>query len=135
MTVSRDAVLAAPIRRLLKDEVRSLSIQCDDPIPQMSFRSGVSEKLIRRILHGQKHVEFNTADAIITRIFGPMLWHEDGELKALYEGADLSNPSRKTRAPAPGHGRRSRYNKGCRCAPCVLANSEYHRQRRAACAS
>lgn len=85
-------VPAAPFRRILQAKLEGL--ENNDEIVQMrhhlSMRTGVSERILYRILKGeQENISFDNADGIVTGILGPMAWHEDETLSEIYRRVDM----------------------------------------------
>lgn len=82
---------AAPFRAILAkrlEEFRTLDIP--NPNAQLALDVGLSSRGLLRILNGQQEkVEFDTADRIVTRVLGPLAWHEDESLSEMYWTADL----------------------------------------------
>lgn len=56
-------------------------------------------------------------------------WTEGAAVTYWDELAALANDDAPKVAPAPEHGSRRQYQRGCRCADCRAANTEYTRAR------
>jgi hypothetical protein len=82
-----------PFRNILSarlDELRETE-HILDPNAQLCEEVGIAERIVRRVLKGeQPTVSFDHADKIVTRILGPMAWHEDEELHRIYSSIDLT---------------------------------------------
>lgn len=81
-----------PFKRILSNRLEELQgvIDINDPAEQLVRESGLSQRMIQRIMKGQEKISFDNADKVVTNILGPMAWHEDRELNAIYESVDLT---------------------------------------------
>ena len=98
-------VPAAPFARIIEERLeQNILADVDDPVSTIASQVGVTARVIYSIKSGQKSLEFDTADRIVTYLVGPMAWHEDDELHQIYMGADLNRldwaapPSEEVRA-------------------------------------
>jgi hypothetical protein len=83
-----------PFRKILADRLAEIedNTEITDPKAQIAKEAGLSERLVRRILKGEQDtLSFDNADRIVTRVVGPMAWHEDEELSGIYESLDLTH--------------------------------------------
>lgn len=83
---------AEPFRAILADRLLELQqvVTISDPTEQLATESGLRPRMILRILRGQERISFDNADRIVTNILGPMAWHEDDELRGIYNSVDLT---------------------------------------------
>ena len=100
----KDMVPAEPIRRLVETwaakhpDVRELIGNraagcCLGNTGVIAHLTGVPADYIKNIRNGRTlNLSFDLADRIVTRLseFGGMGWHQDPELKALYQGFDFA---------------------------------------------
>ena len=77
----------APFRRLLNEYIEERGEEFE--IQELDEKTGLSARLIWRILNEDGNIEFDTADAIVTKLVGPLRWHTDPELSAIYQAVDL----------------------------------------------
>ena len=82
-----------PFRRLVEEEMELLQdADVRNHTEEIAFRAKLPIRTIHRLLDDRtKSIEFDTADALITNLFGPMKWYTDDELNELYESASLAD--------------------------------------------
>lgn len=101
---------------------------------EVELRAGIARRNLYRIMH-QKNISFNSADRLVTYLWGAMLWWDRDDLREIYLSADLSDGTRPKEKPPrpvyePAHGTRARYRKGCKCGDCVSFVSQYMKEMR-----
>lgn len=82
-----------PFRRILRSKLEQYEREHDatTATERLSIETGIPPRGIYRILEEQKHVGFDAADRIVTRLRGPMAWHTDEELHEIYMSADMKS--------------------------------------------
>lgn len=96
-------VPVAPFRQLIKDRIaahdrqsfnhhgfRREETEALSGQQSVAAETGLTERQVYRVLHESETMEFATADKIVTHTVGPMAWHEDDELREIYESVDLA---------------------------------------------
>lgn len=83
--MKKGCVPVGPFRQIIADAIEKGWEQED-----LSFLTGLSLRRLWGILNEQECVSFDIADRIVTYILGPMAWHEDEELRRIYESVDLN---------------------------------------------
>jgi hypothetical protein len=84
---------AEPFRSILNARLDELNEKeyVLDPNAQLCEEVGIGERIVRRLVRGeQPTVSFDHADKIVTKILGPMAWHEDEDLHQIYSSIDLT---------------------------------------------
>lgn len=94
----RGAVPAEPFRRLLKRRIEVYDAEYGTDAEGLGTLSGkmivanetgLNVRQIDRVLNESQIIEWGTADAIVTRTEGAMLWHTDPELHQIFVGVDF----------------------------------------------
>lgn len=77
----------APFRRVLVEWIDAQGEDFD--VAVLGRITGLSDRLIYRILHEEGQIEWSTADTLVARL-DPWLWIEDEELAEVYANVDLA---------------------------------------------
>lgn len=69
----------------------------------VAFELGVGERTVQTLLYSDSNeITFEMADRIVTKLEGPMLWHEDHELSSIYWSVNLVRQDLMFPLDAPG---------------------------------
>lgn len=80
----------APFRALLEERLARLeTTDRINPVQSLAQETGISYRRLFSILKDQERMSFDTADKIVTRLKGPMLWHSDPTLVRIYRTVKL----------------------------------------------
>lgn len=89
--MQRHWVPLAPFRRLMLEWLEQQDGD-ESRIEQLATLVDIDRRQVYRLLHedGKECIEFDVADAIVTRVVGPMAWYTNDDLAEIYQSVNLN---------------------------------------------